>query len=152
MGTNGGPETGPTAALFWSLSLPALDGCWYWQGTITKSGYGQCATAQSPIRGMLIAHRVAYTLEKGPIPDGLVIDHLCRNRACVNPSHLEAVTPEENILRGDAGRSRRTGKCPVGHDLTPDNTYITWGSRRCKTCVKAYNAAYHAAGRRRKRR
>jgi len=80
------------------------DECWEWQGSISTQGYGRIAaggsaeTSGSP----LYTHRVMYELRVGPIPGGLEIDHLCRNRRCCNPAHLEAVTRRENVMRGDA--------------------------------------------------
>lgn len=75
--------------------------CWLWLGARSKNGYGvlRIGRAVDPIA---YAHRVSYTLYFGTIPDGLVIDHLCRTRACVRPDHLEAVTQRENTIRGDA--------------------------------------------------
>lgn len=86
------------------------------------------------------AHRVAYEVPVGPIPDGLQPDHLCRNRACVNVEHLELVTSQENTRRGvslAAQRAQRT-HCPAGHEYTPENTYVqpTSGQRRCRTCKR----------------
>lgn len=144
--------TGPTPADFWARTLPVEGGCWEWQGAIVAAGYGRCLTAETPFPGMYSAHRVAYTIVKGTIPDGLAIDHLCRNRRCVNPDHLEAVTLAENIARGVQARNGHDAThCKNGHEYTPENTYWCWGGRRCKTCVKAYNAEYHKSGRRRRR-
>lgn len=81
------------------------------------------------------AHRMAYELTRGPILEGLVIDHLCRNKACVNPAHLEAVSQRVNVRRGLLGS--RTA-CINGHEYTPENTFIERnGKRRCRTCQRA---------------
>ena len=88
------------------------------------------------------AHRVVYEILVGPIPVGLELDHLCRNRACVNPDHLEPVTTRTNLLRGYspwACRARQT-HCKRGHEFTPENTYGTGDGRRyCRTCRRAHH-------------
>ena len=76
-----------------------VDGCWLWTGG-RRGGYGRIKLAET---GTVDAHRLSYEHHIGPIPDGLVIDHLCRNRSCINPAHLEPVTTAENIRRGEAG-------------------------------------------------
>lgn len=105
------------------------DECWPWVGRKRPDGYGQLQLGARKI----LAHRAAYELLVGPIPVGLTLDHLCRNRPCVNPAHLEPVSDRENILRGEgtgAQYARRT-RCPAGHVF---DTTRTDGGRRCGRC------------------
>ncbi len=125
------------------------DGCWRWTGCITNHGYGQVQDSRA--RKPRSAHRLVYELLTGPIPEGLGLDHLCRNRWCVRPDHLEPVTSRENTLRGEtpAGRNARKTHCAKGHELTPENTLpdirnARW--RRCVTCQR-YSAKTIAARR-----
>lgn len=108
-------------------------GCWLWQGRLFSNGYGTIRDA--PHRRL--AHRVAYELLVGPVPDGLVLDHLCRVRRCVNPAHLEAVTQGENVRRGvraDGSPVLRQA-CGHGHLYSAESTHITpSGQRRCRIC------------------
>ena len=136
----------PIGERFWTkVSISAE--CWEWRGSLSPGGYGQFSIkhGQSPAQ----AHRWAYESARGAIPDGLVLDHLCRNRACVRPDHLEVVTNAENKRRGEslpAVNARRT-HCQNGHEFTPDNTYIRReGHRQCRTCAKV-RAAKRRTGR-----
>jgi hypothetical protein len=114
-------------------------GCWLWTGSTHKQGYGQLFVDKKYITS---AHRYSYELHKGPIPEGLEIDHLCRQRSCVNPAHLEAVTHAENIRRGETGSNfRNVTHCPQGHEYNEENTYIrklkTGGTaRKCRMCER----------------
>jgi hypothetical protein len=112
------------------------DGCWEWDGAHNRDGYGTAYTTPTGARP-LGAHRVIYELLIGPIPEELEIDHLCRNRGCVNPDHMEPVLKSVNLLRGEGvgARSARKTHCPQGHPYDTENTRITPdGSRKCRTC------------------
>lgn len=115
------------------------DDCWLWRGELTYKGYGRFQSVIEGKRVRFNAHRTVYALLIGPIPEGLVLDHLCRNRSCCNPRHLQPVTNKENILRGESfsAYNARVTHCPKGHEYTPDN--ITWNhkGRRCRTCHRA---------------
>lgn len=120
---------------FWSR-VEKSDGCWNWLAATTRKGYGQVSVQGVHKR----AHRVAYELLVGPIPEGLTLDHTCRNPRCVNPAHLEPVTSRENVLRGEgiSARNARKTRCKRGHPLSGENLYTTpSGQRRCQECAKA---------------
>ena len=90
---------------------------------------------------MVYAHRFAYELAYGPIPEGLELDHLCRNASCVRPTHLEAVTHQVNMVRGKSGPGSKT-HCPHDHEYTPENTHVSPDGRRyCRTCQRAHARA-----------
>lgn len=110
------------------------DGCLEWIASVNNSGYGTFATGGGV---STVAHRWSYEHHRGPIPDGLHLDHLCRNRRCVNPDHLEAVPCRVNLLRS-AGNAAKT-HCPQGHPYAGENLSITrtTGSRVCITCRRA---------------
>ena len=114
------------------------NGCWNWPVT-DRNGYGRFRVGSADIIGsrtMAYTHRVAYETFVGPVPEGLELDHLCRNRACCNPEHLEPVTRRENARRGRVTGPRDT--CKRGHEFTPENTYtFPNGRRNCRACRKA---------------
>ncbi|WDZ87225.1 HNH endonuclease signature motif containing protein [Micromonospora cathayae] len=136
------------------------DACWLWRGDLTTDGYARFGKQNDP------AHRVAYELMVRPVPDGLVVDHLCHNadqscpggtgcvhRRCVNPAHLEAVTQRDNLLRSPhtaPNRNAAKTHCPRGHEYSPENTYSRRTAkgrarRECKTCRRERIAARAAA-------
>lgn len=118
---------------FWS-HVDKTDGCWLWTASKSKGGYGK--TMRLHPDGSVYAHRVAYELLVGLVPKNMHLDHLCRVRHCVNPAHLEPVTPGENARRGETGkRNRIKTHCPQGHPYDEANTKITSkGTRECRTC------------------
>lgn len=123
-------------ARFWAKVKPVKDdsGCLLWTGATGGEGYGWLR-----VDGRAhAAHRLAYEHFVEEIPDGLTLDHLCRNRLCVNWSHVEPVTRGENVLRGTgfASANARKTHCPLGHEYTPENTYRERnGWRKCRTCT-----------------
>ncbi len=129
---------GSTLARFtrrYRLTFGPLDTpCWVWKGKL-KAGYGRLR-----VNGVITrAHRYSYETYRGDIPEGLVLDHKCRNRACVNPDHLEPVTNYVNTMRGEnfAALNKAKTACPHGHSYTLTNTYVDGRGRRyCRTCAR----------------
>ena len=122
---------------FWS-KVEKGPSCWEWTASMCN-GYGYFRLDGRKER----SHRVSWELKNGKIPEGLVIDHLCRNTSCVNPDHMEVVTQIENIKRGIgfSAINRRKTECIHGHEFTKENTYIRppYNWRSCKKCQKATN-------------
>jgi hypothetical protein len=129
---------------FWEKVHQTADGCWEWTAGNSGNGYGRIWVDGSK----RAAHRVAYEAIVGPILPGLQLDHLCRNRGCVRPCHLEPVTPRVNTLRGvtlGAANAAKTA-CPQGHPFSEANTHTEpTGKRRCRTCRRAADAQRRAA-------
>jgi hypothetical protein len=147
----------PAAERFWEKVRHSDDlfGCWEWTASRDDLGYGYF----SPSGGNRVpAHAYAYRLVVGEVPDGLELDHLCRNPSCVNPAHLEPVTHRENLMRGESPMAKNARKthCIHGHPFSGDNLYIipSTGDRMCKTCARirghqraiAQTAERHALG------
>ena len=112
----------------------ASTGCWLWIGSIVNAGYG--STWDLPKQRSREAHTVSYEAFIGPVPDNLTLDHLCRIRRCVNPTHLEPVTNVENVMRGEGFGAVNSRKvvCSRGHPYNEENTYHWRGQRCCRSC------------------
>ncbi len=130
----------PAADRFWAKVN--VDGvCWEWEGSVDGSGYGHFNVKGKTTR----VHRWAYEHLVGPIPDDLVIDHLCRNIVCVMPDHLEPVTHLVNLLRGcRIAKQRAKSHCPAGHPYSGENLYRQPnGARICRECNRVANRAWY---------
>lgn len=119
-------------------------GCWVWTGRLMHKGYGQFSpTSKKNVR----AHKFSYETFISKVPHGLCLDHLCRNRSCVNPEHLEPVTNRENLRRSNIApaeiNSRKT-HCPKGHAYLGDNLRVRPnGSRDCRACELEESRRYN---------
>lgn len=121
---------------FWS-KVNRTSKCWIWTGSTDQHGYGYFRINKELV---VLAHRFAYVERCGAIPEGLELDHVCRNRSCVRPDHLEPVTRRENVQRGYSPSTitAATGVCGRGHAMSGENTYVSPGDggRRCRTCIR----------------
>lgn len=132
---------------FWAKVQIGKGGCWLWTAAINRGGYGvfRAGSRSDGTRRQVTAHRYAYFHLAGDIPEGLVIDHLCRVKHCVNPAHMEPVTTGENTRRGINHQSSKT-HCINGHPFDAENTQYTSAGRRCGTCnrerVRAWREAH----------
>jgi HNH endonuclease len=119
-------------------------GCWVWTGSVRSTGYGQIRWSGKNV----LTHRLVYQITQGSIPDGLVLDHLCREPLCCNPTHLEPVTDHENVVVRGTGPSAVNAvktHCPSGHEYTPVNTWVgKKGQRHCRACHRNHQLAYMA--------
>lgn len=108
--------------------------CWLWFGAKTRGGYGSCGRPGTGTT--MLAHRRAWEMVNGPVPKGMCLDHICRNRNCVRVEHLDLTTIRENTLRGNNQVAINATKthCHRGHEFTPENTRLMEGSRVCRAC------------------
>jgi hypothetical protein len=119
----------------WNRVIKTAD-CWLWTGYTNKKGYGRMRGENGK---NIYVHQLSYLLNIGPIPQGKLLDHLCRNPRCVNPAHLEAVTNFENIRRGN--HYMNATHCKHGHPFSPENTKVVYrrggAERVCRECLNA---------------
>jgi hypothetical protein len=134
---------------FLSLVERDASGCWVWTGALNKQGYGRFSVGNGPGSTQSLAYRIAYIWLVGPVPEGLQLDHLCRVPACVNPEHLEPVTPSVNVRRGigPAAHNAVKMRCKRGHPFEGDNVIDISArgrpGRKCKACVRLHTRWYN---------
>ncbi len=139
-GATGAKVAGP--GIWWKINPE--NNCWEWLVELNHGGYAVLVDPKIHKRKRVRGHRLVYNLAKGDVPEGLVLDHLCRNRKCVNPEHLEIVTHKENTLRGNGPTARFSGRshCVNGHAFSGENLLMLKDSktgtlvRGCATCIK----------------
>lgn len=135
---------------FWS-KVKKTRSCWIWQACLTSRGYGRFNVGASGGCRIVFAHRFSYELLVGPIPKGLELDHVCRNKSCVNPRHLKPVTHRQNLTAPGSQVGIPSGQlklskthCPSGHELSGDNVRLDKnGHRKCKTCLRDRNRNWY---------
>lgn len=133
----GRPPT-PEPVRFWAKVV--VGDCWEWTASRTDDGYGQFSVQRPRGRTQLKAHRWAWEHLVGPIRPGLTLDHLCRNRGCVNPDHLQPASVRLNTMRGfgPSARNAKKQRCSRGHLFDGSNTYVyPDGARQCRTCWRS---------------
>lgn len=142
----------PAIRLAAKIERRGPDECWPWTAATNNRGYG---VLNIPSLGMVLAHRLTYGFERGPIPADMVVDHTCHrppcpggvtdpHRRCNNPAHLQLATDADNSRMGQSPHARNARKthCVHGHEFTPENTRLdARGARRCRTCLAAWEAA-----------
>lgn len=141
-------KTRTTEERFWE-KVDATGDCWEWMSGRNRDGYGQFYPTTTIVAK---AHRFAWETLVGLIPKGLEIDHLCRNRTCVNPDHLDVVTHQENCRRGyplglvaNWRKKRAQTHCVHGHEFTLENTGTNHGRRFCRACHRASDRTRYLA-------
>ncbi|RYF11404.1 MAG: HNH endonuclease [Oxalobacteraceae bacterium] len=140
----GAPHTNrPTMDQKLAGRFERTEGCWLWKGQINRGGYGKLVAKIEGKRRILSAHRAVYEHLVSQIPAGMQLDHLCRNRACVNPSHLEPVSNRENVMRGHSHVAANPAKthCPQGHEYAGHNLILYRSYRYCRACMAVRSEA-----------
>ncbi len=112
---------------------PGPDGCWLWTARVNDDGYGEFRAFAKNVK----AHFYSFVIYKGPVPQGLEIDHECKRRNCVNPRHLRAIPHAKNVIRGEEHYKRQQTHCQRGHEFTAANTGYNREKRYCRACSNA---------------